>query len=179
MKNKINSYSKVGNLNNMRNQLPNKCDKQPGIQSEACLIFSLSLLGVCFMIPQLHSILKGVLDAQHYIKTQTQGQPLSTCQHDDSISPAFILKQIIELEQQPMHGKQQKKKRSGFRHIALNLISCRRAPCIKHLQRRKLIRGVARFLFPLSPQTINCVFKKAAAAWWGSSSKATPHIQAI
>ena len=42
------------------------------------------------MIPRLHSILKGILDAKHYIKTQAQGQPLSTCQHDESISPAFI-----------------------------------------------------------------------------------------
>lgn len=178
MKNKINSYSKVGNLNNMRNQLPNNCDKQPGIQSEACLIFSLSARRVFYDSP-------AALHPERRFRRSTL--------HQDTDSRAAIINMStwwfhfpgIHLKTNNRAGtaanawQATKMKRSGFRHIALNLISCRRAPCIKHLQRRKLIRGVARFLFPLSPQTINCVFKKAAAAWWGSSSKATPHIQEI
>lgn len=44
----------------------------------------------CFMILALHMLLKAILHTNHYIKAEAQGQPLSTCQHDESISPAFI-----------------------------------------------------------------------------------------
>lgn len=60
------------------------------------------------MFPKLHSILKGILGAKHYIKTEAQGQPLSTCQHDESISPAFIEKQITGTEHEPKHAKEEK-----------------------------------------------------------------------
>lgn len=44
----------------------------------------------CFMALPLHPLLKAILYTNHYIKTEAQGQPLSTCQHDESISPTFI-----------------------------------------------------------------------------------------
>lgn len=77
------------------------------------------------MIPWLHSILKGILDAKHYIKTQAQGQPLSTCQHDESISPAFIQNNNRAATQ--AKACQGKKKKNSFRRIAWDLIGRRRA----------------------------------------------------
>lgn len=55
------------------------------------LVFSFLFLYRCFVILSLSPLLKAILHSNHYIKTEAQGQPLSTCQHDDSISPCIHL----------------------------------------------------------------------------------------